>query len=112
MRLPVLNRKLVLEAPDRTSDGAGGYTIVWAPLGEVWADVRPGSGRESEVHSLPRSQVSLTVFLRAAPVGASSRPVAGQRFRDGARIFNITAVTETGASRHYLQCRVQEEVAT
>ena len=111
MKTPSLNRKLVLEAPERVADGAGGYEITWTALGTIWADIRPGSGREREVHSLPRSQVPLVVTLRAAPVGSDARPKAGQRFREGARIYNINAVTEAADSRHYLLARVQEEVA-
>ncbi len=111
MSMPVLNRKLVLEAPERVADGAGGFEISWMPLGTIWADIRPGSGREREVHSLPRSQVPFVVTLRAAPMGAEGRPKAGQRFREGARIYNIHAVTEAAKSRRYLQARVTEEVA-
>lgn len=111
MKTPNLNRQLVLEAPERLADGAGGYEITWTALGTVWADIRPGSGREREVHSLPRSQVPLVVTLRAAPMAADARPKAGQRFREGTRIYNINAVTEAAGSRHYLQARVQEEVA-
>ena len=33
MSAPRLNRKLVLEAPTRVADGAGGYTVTWAALG-------------------------------------------------------------------------------
>lgn len=111
MKAPQLNRKLVLEEPVRVADGAGGYEITWAELGTLWADIRPGTGREREVHSLPRSTVPLVVTLRAAPVGSEARPKAGQRFREGARVFSINAVTETSGSRQYLQARVTEEVA-
>jgi len=111
MKTPELNRKLVLEEPVRVADGAGGYEITWSALGTLWADIRPGTGREREVHSLPRSQVPFVVTMRAAPTGAESRPKAGQRFREGTRIYNINAVTEAVGSRRYLKVRVTEEVA-
>lgn len=107
-----LNRELVLEDPVRQPDGAGGYDLSWVALGTLWADLRPGSGREREVHALTRSQVPFVAVVRAAAVGAPSRPKAGQRFRDGTRIFHIHAVSETAASRQFLSCRVLEEVAT
>ena len=112
MGRPMLNRRLVLESQERAPDGAGGYTINWTPLGTLWAQIKPGSGREREVHSLPRSQVPLVVIVRAAPTGDDARPVAGQRFREGERIYHIHAVTELADSRRYLQVRVTEEVAT
>lgn len=112
MNVPNLNRRLVLETPDRVADGAGGYAVTWTALGTLWADIRPGSGREKQVHTLPRSQVPLVVTLRAAPVGHSARPFAGQRFVEGTRVFNIHAVSEVAGTTQYLACRVTEEVAT
>jgi len=44
MNAPRLNRKLELEAPVRTADGAGGYTETWAALGSLWAEVTARSG--------------------------------------------------------------------
>ena len=46
MKAPDLNRTLVLEGATRVSDGAGGYTEVWATLGTLWAAIAPGSGRD------------------------------------------------------------------
>ena len=112
MTVPVLNRKLVLEHPATIADGAGGYQVTWTTLGTLWAEIRSGTGREREVHNVPRSQVPLIVTVRAAPVGSSNRPRAGQRFVEGGRIYNINAVTELSGKRQYLQCRVLEEVAT
>lgn len=36
-----LNRRLVLEGAQRQPDGAGGYAVVWQPVGTVWAEVIP-----------------------------------------------------------------------
>jgi head-tail adaptor len=36
MNLPRLNQALILEAPERVSDGAGGYTQGWIVVGSVW----------------------------------------------------------------------------
>ena len=107
-----LNRKLVLEDPQRVPDDAGGFATDWQPLGTVWASISPGTGRERALHQLPRSHVPLRVFVRAAPVASPSRPVAGQRFREGSRIYNINAVTEKDQSGRYLLCHADEEVAT
>ncbi len=109
---PALNRALVLEDPLRTADGAGGYDLSWVALGTLWAELRPGSGREREVHALPRSQAPFVATVRAVGVDAPSRPKPGQRFREGNRIFHIHAVTEANGNRQFLTCRVSEEVAT
>lgn len=111
MTVPHLNRSLVLEAPVKIADGAGGYTRDWEALGVLWAEVKAGSGREKAQSAATLSRVSYRITVRAAPYGAPSRPVAGQRFRDGARVFEIYAVAERGVDAAYLTCHAQEEVA-
>jgi SPP1 family predicted phage head-tail adaptor len=108
---PRLNRALVLEAPVKTSDGAGGYTRNWQPLGVLWAELKAGSGREVGAASATLSRVPYKITVRAAAYGAASRPNPGQRFRDGSRIFQINAVAEQGVHAQFLTCHVDEEVA-
>lgn len=110
--MPHLSRSLVLEAPVHVADGAGGYVRDWQPLGVLWAEVKAGSGRETAAFAVTVSRVPYRVVVRAAPVDAPSRPVAGQRFREGARIFNIHAVAEKGTESRFLTCHVEEEVAS
>lgn len=109
MRMPELNRKLKLEAPYRTRDDAGGYTTNWSVLGELWASIRAGTGNEAELAGLSISTVPFKITVRAAPIGAPSRPVAGQRLRDGERVFRVLAVTETDAKARFLTCFAREE---
>lgn len=52
------------------------------------------------------------IILRAAPEGAPSRPIPGQRFRQGNRLFAIAAVTETDVKGGHLTCFATEETAT
>lgn len=111
MRAPVLNRRLVLEAPVRAADGAGGYVTGWTVLGRIWAAVEAGAAREAAGIATPVSRSTYRITLRAAPAGAPSRPVADQRFREGARIFRILAVSEADAQGRYLTCLAQEEVS-
>jgi head-tail adaptor len=107
-----LTRKLVLEEPQKVSDGAGGFTEVWLALGVLWADVRAGTGREREAAGLfTVSTVPYRITVRAAPHGAPSRPKPDQRFRDGERLFRIMAVTERDAEGRYLECYAREEVS-
>lgn len=110
MNAPQLNRALVLEGVVRTPDGAGGFTEAWTVLGTLWAEVLPGSGSDTLGEERMLSAVPYRVTVRGAPVGSGSRPKAGQRFREGTRLFLIQAVTERDPFARYLTCFAREEV--
>jgi head-tail adaptor len=110
MNAPNLNRALVLEGATRTPDGAGGYSEAWSALGTLWAEVLPGSGNDVLGEERMLSAVPYRVTVRGARVGAPSRPKAGQRFREGTRLFLIQAVTERDPQGRYLTCFAREEV--
>lgn len=112
MTEPHLNRALVLEDPQRVADGAGGFVRDWQVKGVLWAEVRAGTGRETAAFAVTVSRVPYLITVRAAPFGAPSRPVAGQRFRDGDRVFHIDAVAERDPRARYLVCHAQEETAS
>lgn len=112
MKAPKLNRKLVLEAPVQAPDGAGGFAETWTVLGTVWGAVKLGTGRETQPAGLSVSSMSYRITVRAAPDGAPSRPMPGQRFVEGTRRFRIFAVGEADAGVQYLTCFVREEVTT
>lgn len=105
-----LSRRLLLETRESTSDGAGGFAVSWRALGTVWADVQARSGREELHAGKPTSRVTSRIVVRAAPVGAASRPRPDQRFREGARIFNILAVAEYDPRGRYLAIDAEEGV--
>lgn len=111
METPTLNRRLVLEETQNIPDGAGGFQKTWVPLGTLWANVRPGTGREKSAESATVTTVPYKVTVRAAPYGSPSRPKADQRFREGQRIFRITAVSDNDDRGRYLTCNVEEERA-
>jgi head-tail adaptor len=110
MRAPVLSRKLVLESHVTAPDGSGGFTKSWDAIGAIWADVQPGSGRELAGIEVNVSSVSYLITVRGATVGSSQRPVAGQRFSQDMRHFEILAVTEADAEGRHLKCYAREEV--
>ncbi len=110
METPRLTRALVLEAPERVPDGAGGFVEGWTPLGTLWAEVSARTGREKRDGLAAVSSVALRIVVRGAPVGSLARPEAGQRFREGARIYAIHAVTERDVRGQYLVCFAEEEV--
>ncbi|WP_299962040.1 head-tail adaptor protein [uncultured Roseobacter sp.] len=111
MSTPHLNRKLVLEAPQRLSDGAGGYIESWQALGTVWARVDARTGRETARGDAPVSTLSYRIIVRGAPFGDAQRPAPEQRFREGTRLFYIRAVAEHDIRGRYLTCFASEETA-
>jgi len=112
MKAPLLNRKLTLEAPYRTRDDSGGYITTWSILGVIWASIKAGTGREADMAGLSIATVPYKITVRAAPAGAPSRPVAGQRLRDGVRVFRVLAVSEIDDAARYLTCIAREEEVT
>ncbi len=111
MNPPRLTRALVLETPVREPDGAGGFLTGWQVLGTHWAEVLPqAAGRQAEEGLAPvRPRHRIT--LRAAAPGSPARPRAGQRLREGTRIFAIRAVSERDAAGRFLVCFTEEAVA-
>lgn len=103
-----LDRPLVLEAMERAGDGAGGWVETWVPRGTLWAHVRPGAGREAAGMGAAASVQALRIVVRGLPQGHALRPVAGQRFRDGARVFRVLAVTESDGTGRHLLCSAEE----
>ncbi|WP_372884800.1 head-tail adaptor protein [Shimia sp.] len=111
MRPVRLSRRLVLEAPERTADGAGGHVTSWTARGTLWADLRPGAGRTRDGGEVSLARAGCRIIVRAAPPGAGSRPEAGMRLVDGARVFSIEAVADHDARRRFLTCFAFEETA-
>ena len=105
-----LNRPMMLEEAVTAPDGAGGFTTSWVALGTLWAELRPGAGRELRGTIAPEVRMLFRVYLRAAPQGSPQRPRPDQRLREGARLFTILAVSEADPAGAYLVCHAQEEV--
>jgi head-tail adaptor len=100
----------VLEEALRLPDGSGGFFMTWVAKGNLWAAIEPGSGRELAGQSATVSSVGYRITVRGAPEGRPSRPRPEQRFREGSRVFRITAVTEADPAGRYLICFASEEV--
>lgn len=109
-KVPVLNRRLVLEAPVETPDGAGGLVVSWQERGTLWAEVRARSGRAVRLGAGTGAHLGLEISVRGAPQGAATRPVPGQRFREGGRTYAILAVAERDREGRFLSCYAEEEV--
>lgn len=105
-----LNRPMVLEEAVVAPDGAGGHALAWVALGTIWAELRPGAGRERLGPIAPEGAMPFRAYCRAAPQGSPQRPRPDQRLREGARVFTILAVAEADAAGAFLVCALREEV--
>lgn len=108
--VPHLNRRLTLQERQNVPDGAGGFTVTWAALGTLWAEIKPGSGREIGDVEVKLSAVPHRITLRAAPPGSDRRPVPGNRLVEGARVFLVQAIAEADPEGRFLTCFATEEV--
>ena len=98
-----LRRRLVLEAAVATPDGLGGATQTYETVAALWAQVEFLSGGEHWRRGRPEQAATHRVTMRwRAGVDA------GQRLRDGERIFDIRAVADPNGSRRRLVCLVLE----
>lgn len=105
-----LNRKLMLEAATRLADGAGGFVTSWTPLGTLWGEISPRTGRTISGDGAELSQVRYRIIVRSAPSGSTMRPQPEQRLREGTRVFFIDAISESDPAGLYLECWAHEEV--
>jgi SPP1 family predicted phage head-tail adaptor len=97
-----LKRRLVLEAPAETADGAGGVTRVYASEATLWAQVTPVSARAEVAADSFGPALRHRIVIRAQG-GITAR----HRLRDGARIYRIVAVRES-ANRRFLEIDAEE----
>ena len=112
MKRPQLNRHLFLEELTQAPDGSGGYLKNWSVLGDHWAEIKAGTGRETAAPGTAISRVTYKITVRAAPMSSDARPKAGQRFRGQGRLYTINAVAEVGTEGRYLTCHAIEENVT
>ena len=97
-----LNRRLVLEAPVETGDGAGGVVRNYEAGPALWAQVTPVSARADIAADSLGAVLRHHIFIRARS-GISTR----HRLRDGARVYRIVAVRE-GEGRRFLEIDAEE----
>ena len=100
-----LRHRLILEKPVAgVSDGAGGETVAWEPVAEIWAAVEPaGTGYGLHAGRL-REEISHRVQIRF-----HDDVLAGMRFRFGERILNIVGAVNISERNEFLLLPCREE---
>ncbi|RTL71914.1 MAG: head-tail adaptor protein [Hyphomicrobiales bacterium] len=99
-----LDRRLALEAPSDTADGAGGLVTGWTLVAEVWANVAPSTGSERYLSDALRVQVSHRITIRSR---ADITPA--MRLRDGARVFRISAILDRARRNRLVLLCLEEQ---
>jgi len=89
-----LNRRLVLEAPAGTDDGAGGVTRLYDVVTTLWAQVVPLSAHADVSAGSLGAALRTRIVIRARP-GFTTQ----HRFQDGTRIYRVIAVRESANHR-------------
>jgi SPP1 family predicted phage head-tail adaptor len=98
-----LNRRLLLEAPAITPDGAGGVVRTYQTLTTVWAALLPVSARREVVADGGGSTATHRVIIRSGP-----EVTTRHRFRAGTRIFTILSLHDRDGEGRFLEIEVQE----
>jgi SPP1 family predicted phage head-tail adaptor len=86
-----LNRRLVLEAPVESPDGAGGVTRGYSAAAMLWASLEPLSARADVAAAAFGTNVTHRIRIRHR-----SDITLRHRLREGARVFRIVALRERG----------------
>jgi SPP1 family predicted phage head-tail adaptor len=97
-----LNRRLTLEAPVESDDGAGGVTRSFSAVATLWASVKPVAAGEGVEAAARGATVTHRIGIRY-----SADITLRHRLRDGARVFRIIAMRERGNKR-FLDIDAQE----
>jgi SPP1 family predicted phage head-tail adaptor len=102
-RLGARRRRLFIEAPVLTPDGAGGAAESFTLQGRAWAGIRWLSGDERwrADRAEQSARIEVTMRWRAGVT-------AGMRLRDGARLFNIITAGDPAGDRARLVCLCEE----
>jgi len=97
-----LNRRLVIEAPVETDDGAGGVTRTYAVAATVWGNIVPIGATSGVVAQAFGAKVTHRIVIRPGPALSTQH-----RFRDGARLFYVVSVRDRD-DRRFLEVHAQE----
>jgi len=97
-----LNRRLVLQAPVETADGAGGVTRSYTPAMTVWASVEPVSARNSVVADASGATVTHRIVIRRRAAVTTRH-----RFAEGTTVYRIVTLRDD-ATRRFLVIGAEE----
>ena len=98
-----LRRRIVIETPVESADGAGGVRRSWTAAATVWAAVQPLKAVDAPPLALPGQTVTHRVTLRWR-AGLTT----AARLRLGSRVFALRAVHDPEERGRILVCHAEE----
>lgn len=101
----MLNRRLVLEAPVESADGAGGVVRSFETMATLWVSVTPVSAARQIEAARLGARVTHRLHLRF-----SSDITTRHRFRDGARLYRIVALRDRDGRQRFLEIEAEERI--
>ena len=103
MRIGDLRKRVTLQTESSVSDNAGGYTLSWADVATVWADIVPTSMSEVIMAQRLEGHVTHRVTIRYR-----SDITADMRVMYGARIFNVRGYMNKDENNRWIELLVEE----
>jgi len=100
-----LNRRLTLEAPVESADGAGGVVREFETVATLWAEVMPVSAARAIEAERAGARITHRIGIRFAD-DISTR----HRFRDGERVFRIVSLRDRDGRKRFLAIEAEEIV--
>ncbi|MFD2181401.1 phage head closure protein [Rhodoplanes azumiensis] len=100
-----LRRRLVLEAPVETADGAGGTVRDHVAVATLWAALAPRGERGVVEADSAGAVVTHRILVRAGPEITTLN-----RFRAGSRLFRVVAVRDLDPAGRYLIVDAEERI--
>ena len=98
-----LNRRLTLEAPVESADGAGGVVRSFDAVATLWAEVTPISAARAIEAERSGARITHRIGIRF-----SGEITTRHRFRDGERVFRIVSLRDRDGRRRFLAIEAEE----
>jgi SPP1 family predicted phage head-tail adaptor len=92
-----LNRRLTLQAPNDSDDGAGGVARSYATVARVWAQLMPQPMRADVAADSLGAALRYRIVIRARDDVTTKH-----QFGDGATVYRVVAARES-ADRRFLE---------
>jgi len=98
-----LRHRVTIEEPVETSDGAGGFTVVWNKFADAWAQILPKNGSEkfADEHLSAPKKITVTIRYMDGVTGE-------MRVRYGERVFSIISILNPYEENILLEITAQE----
>jgi SPP1 family predicted phage head-tail adaptor len=100
-----LNRRLTLEAPVESADGAGGVVREFETVATLWAEVMPVSAARAIEAERAGARITHRIGIRFADDITTQH-----RFRDGEWVFRIVSLRDRDGRKRFLQIEAEEIV--